>query len=129
MNDPKMKKTPRPQVTVWTKLAGVEAVMMPPKVGRNDPCICGSGKKLKRCCGEQAASDARMKEGFQGTHDDRALSKEERQRRAKGEAPRMTPSQQAAKDHAERATQREADQRAWDLAHPRETNEGADREP
>jgi preprotein translocase subunit SecA len=22
-----------------------------PKVGRNDPCICGSGKKYKRCCG------------------------------------------------------------------------------
>jgi hypothetical protein len=22
------------------------------KVGRNDPCICGSGKKLKKCCGE-----------------------------------------------------------------------------
>ncbi|MBC87449.1 MAG: hypothetical protein CL677_09770 [Bdellovibrionaceae bacterium] len=22
-----------------------------PKVGRNDPCICGSGKKFKKCCG------------------------------------------------------------------------------
>ena len=22
-----------------------------PKLGRNDPCSCGSGKKLKRCCG------------------------------------------------------------------------------
>ena len=22
-----------------------------PKVGRNDPCYCGSGKKLKKCCG------------------------------------------------------------------------------
>lgn len=21
-----------------------------PKVGRNDPCICGSGKKFKKCC-------------------------------------------------------------------------------
>lgn len=21
------------------------------KVGRNDPCLCGSGKKYKRCCG------------------------------------------------------------------------------
>jgi preprotein translocase subunit SecA len=21
------------------------------KVGRNDPCPCGSGKKYKRCCG------------------------------------------------------------------------------
>src|SRR5690606_27110154 len=22
-----------------------------PRVGRNDPCICGSGKKYKKCCG------------------------------------------------------------------------------
>ena len=22
-----------------------------PKVGRNDPCPCGSGRKFKRCCG------------------------------------------------------------------------------
>ncbi|NCU28792.1 MAG: preprotein translocase subunit SecA [Candidatus Moranbacteria bacterium] len=25
-----------------------------PKVGRNDPCPCGSGKKYKQCCGKQA---------------------------------------------------------------------------
>jgi hypothetical protein len=24
-----------------------------PKVGRNDPCPCGSGKKFKKCCGRQ----------------------------------------------------------------------------
>ncbi|MEW6381948.1 MAG: preprotein translocase subunit SecA [bacterium] len=23
-----------------------------PKVGRNDPCLCGSGKKYKKCCGQ-----------------------------------------------------------------------------
>ncbi|MDO9183051.1 MAG: SEC-C metal-binding domain-containing protein [Bacteriovorax sp.] len=22
-----------------------------PKVGRNDPCVCGSQKKFKKCCG------------------------------------------------------------------------------
>lgn len=22
-----------------------------PKIGRNDPCVCGSGKKYKKCCG------------------------------------------------------------------------------
>jgi uncharacterized protein YecA (UPF0149 family) len=22
------------------------------KVGRNDPCTCGSGKKYKKCCGK-----------------------------------------------------------------------------
>ena len=25
-----------------------------PKVGRNDPCSCGSGKKYKKCCGQNA---------------------------------------------------------------------------
>jgi uncharacterized protein YchJ len=25
-----------------------------PKVGRNDPCPCGSGKKYKKCCGASA---------------------------------------------------------------------------
>jgi len=25
-----------------------------PKVGRNDPCPCGSGKKYKKCCGQNA---------------------------------------------------------------------------
>ncbi len=22
-----------------------------PKIGRNDPCICGNGRKYKKCCG------------------------------------------------------------------------------
>ncbi|MFN3455543.1 MAG: SEC-C metal-binding domain-containing protein [Pseudobdellovibrio sp.] len=22
-----------------------------PKIGRNEPCACGSGKKYKKCCG------------------------------------------------------------------------------
>jgi SEC-C motif domain protein len=26
-----------------------------PKVGRNDPCPCGSGKKYKKCCGASSA--------------------------------------------------------------------------
>jgi hypothetical protein len=25
----------------------------PPKIGRNDPCPCGSGKKYKKCCGKR----------------------------------------------------------------------------
>lgn len=29
-----------------------EPVVKPPKVGRNDPCPCGSGKKYKKCCGK-----------------------------------------------------------------------------
>jgi preprotein translocase subunit SecA len=27
-----------------------------PKIGRNDPCPCGSGKKYKNCCGTKARS-------------------------------------------------------------------------
>jgi SEC-C motif-containing protein len=27
-----------------------------PKVGRNDPCSCGSGKKWKKCCGAKAGA-------------------------------------------------------------------------
>lgn len=29
-----------------------------PKVGRNDPCPCGSGKKYKKCCGAKQVGDA-----------------------------------------------------------------------
>ncbi len=25
-----------------------------PRIGRNDPCVCGSGKKYKKCCGQAA---------------------------------------------------------------------------
>ncbi|WP_082364086.1 SEC-C metal-binding domain-containing protein [Rhodopseudomonas sp. AAP120] len=28
------------------------------KVGRNEPCPCGSGKKYKRCCGSKRSADA-----------------------------------------------------------------------
>ncbi|MCS6245185.1 MAG: SEC-C domain-containing protein [Opitutus sp.] len=30
---------------------GPAPVKTEPKVGRNDPCTCGSGKKFKKCCG------------------------------------------------------------------------------
>jgi hypothetical protein len=30
---------------------GSEPYRAPPKIGRNDPCPCGSGKKYKKCCG------------------------------------------------------------------------------
>ena len=36
--------------------AGAEPVRRSgPKVGRNDPCPCGSGKKYKKCHGAQSA--------------------------------------------------------------------------
>ena len=31
-----------------------EKVLQSTKVGRNDPCSCGSGKKFKKCCGSTA---------------------------------------------------------------------------
>jgi SEC-C motif-containing protein len=30
----------------------VQYVRESPKIGRNDPCPCGSGKKYKKCCGK-----------------------------------------------------------------------------
>jgi SEC-C motif-containing protein len=43
---------------VWFFTAGKTmskpAVRAAPKTGRNDPCICGSGRKFKKCCGQQA---------------------------------------------------------------------------
>jgi preprotein translocase subunit SecA len=33
-------------------LSKAKPVRTGPKVGRNDPCPCGSGKKFKQCCGK-----------------------------------------------------------------------------
>jgi predicted aspartyl protease len=37
----------RPDATV----SSISGSKTRPKVGRNDPCLCGSGKKFKQCCG------------------------------------------------------------------------------
>jgi preprotein translocase subunit SecA len=29
----------------------IEPIRTGPKIGRNQPCPCGSGKKYKKCCG------------------------------------------------------------------------------
>ncbi len=34
----------------WFYLNG-EHTVTPLKPGRNDPCLCGSGRKFKKCCG------------------------------------------------------------------------------
>ncbi len=44
------------QAVKRTKGKGVELRRDTPKVGRNDPCPCGSGKKYKHCHGRQGAS-------------------------------------------------------------------------
>lgn len=36
--------------TAYQRVAG--------KIGRNDPCLCGSGKKFKRCCLWRSVIDA-----------------------------------------------------------------------
>ncbi len=61
---------PRPQATERVQVAkptsegfgGDKAVVRKPivkavKVGRNDPCPCGSGKKYKKCCGMNETAD------------------------------------------------------------------------
>ena len=48
------------EFTIWDMMNGkqlksdVETYRrIQPKIGRNDPCPCGSGKKYKKCCGRQ----------------------------------------------------------------------------
>ncbi|MFI3173586.1 MAG: SEC-C metal-binding domain-containing protein [Bacillota bacterium] len=44
--------TRRKQFTLEQKKS--RTIINPKKIGRNDPCTCGSGKKYKRCCGGNA---------------------------------------------------------------------------
>lgn len=39
------------QVEIEKAWRSSKTVRKDPKVGRNDPCPCGSGKKFKKCCG------------------------------------------------------------------------------
>ncbi len=60
---------PRPQATERVQVAkptsegfgGDKPIVRKPvtvkKVGRNDPCPCGSGKKYKKCCGQNEVAD------------------------------------------------------------------------
>ena len=45
---------PKPVASAWSDLSAARGRLVPPgtgpKVGRNDPCPCGSGKKFKKCC-------------------------------------------------------------------------------
>ncbi len=48
-----------PESAGGTRVPNPEDFLVPqqrdePKVGRNDPCPCGSGKKYKKCCGRAA---------------------------------------------------------------------------
>ena len=39
-----------PQVAMMPESIPGESTARSSKIGRNDPCPCGSGKKFKRCC-------------------------------------------------------------------------------
>ena len=60
---PRVQSTARVEVAKPTSTGPVGAakVVRKPatssKVGRNDPCPCGSGKKYKKCCGLNAAEE------------------------------------------------------------------------
>jgi uncharacterized protein len=41
----------RPPANVMRWVAGEDARARQGKIGRNDPCTCGSGRKFKHCCG------------------------------------------------------------------------------
>jgi hypothetical protein len=42
----------RPPPSAPTEYVAPKPVNREPKIGRNDPCPCGSGKKFKKCCGK-----------------------------------------------------------------------------
>jgi uncharacterized protein YchJ len=42
------------QETHYSNPTPGEPVRTKPKIGRNEPCPCGSGKKYKKCCGEKS---------------------------------------------------------------------------
>lgn len=39
---------------LFAQAKGEDTIVKPKKIGRNDPCPCGSGKKYKYCCGRTA---------------------------------------------------------------------------
>jgi preprotein translocase subunit SecA len=41
-----------PSPSVTAEYVPAEPLIRGPKIGRNDPCPCGSGKKYKKCCGK-----------------------------------------------------------------------------
>lgn len=44
--------TPERQKELYKEQRRAGTIVKGPKIGRNDPCPCGSGKKYKKCCGK-----------------------------------------------------------------------------
>lgn len=42
------------QKKLYLEAKKMNTIVKPKKIGRNDPCPCGSGKKYKHCCGRNA---------------------------------------------------------------------------
>jgi uncharacterized protein YecA (UPF0149 family) len=40
------------QIEIEKNYKKSKTVVKADKIGRNDPCSCGSGKKYKKCCGK-----------------------------------------------------------------------------
>ncbi|KJS72629.1 MAG: hypothetical protein JL56_12770 [Desulfotomaculum sp. BICA1-6] len=51
-HEDKERLLPLPAVAAAETGAKVIDIRTRTKVGRNDPCPCGSGKKYKKCCGK-----------------------------------------------------------------------------
>jgi hypothetical protein len=56
--DSRPKKLPKLETPILpqpppapVEYAATKPIIREPKIGRNDPCSCGSGKKYKKCCG------------------------------------------------------------------------------
>ena len=50
--EPKREQVAKPTATSSDGTDGGHTVRKGKKIGRNDPCPCGSGKKYKKCCGK-----------------------------------------------------------------------------
>jgi SWIM/SEC-C metal-binding protein len=51
-----------PDVSEINQVLGlVSKSSSPLKIGRNDPCSCGSGKKYKKCCWQKASGETSPK--------------------------------------------------------------------
>ena len=46
--------TPERRKELYKERKSADTIVKGLKIGRNDPCPCGSGKKYKKCCGKNA---------------------------------------------------------------------------
>ena len=56
------KREPSAQIVAAGDDAEVPTLYRKQKLGRNDTCPCGSGKKVKNCCGINIKYDYKIKE-------------------------------------------------------------------